>query len=77
MKIYTTKTSEQIAHNTGLSKATVDRIYARVIERGFDYNSSPKIIDDFVKDKPRSGRPRKQDLAKDTIISKVQHDRFG
>jgi hypothetical protein len=51
MKIYTTKTSEQIAYDIGLSKATINRIYVYVIKRGFDYNSNPKIINDFVKDK--------------------------
>jgi transposase len=77
MKTYTQKTSEQIATLTGLSRTTVDRIYARAIERGFDQHASPIITDEFVKDKPRSGRPKKQDLAKDIVISKVQRDRFG
>jgi transposase len=76
MKIYTHKTSEQIAREIGISRATVDRIYARAIERGFDH-ANPILADEYVQDKPRSGRPRKSDLAKDIAISKVQRDRYG
>ena len=71
MKTYTQKTSKQIATLTGLSRTTIDRIYARAIKRGFDQHASPIITDEFVKDKPRSSRLKKQDSAKDIIISKV------
>jgi transposase len=76
MKIYTHKTSEQIAREVGISKATVNRIYAKAIERGFDH-ANPILADEYVQDGPRSGRPRTSDLAKDIAISKVQRDRYG
>ncbi|KAF3389661.1 hypothetical protein F1880_003499 [Penicillium rolfsii] len=47
MKIYTYKTSEQIAREIGISRATVDRIYARAIERGFDHYN-PILADEYV-----------------------------
>ena len=47
MKIYTYKTSEQIAREVGISKATVNRIYAKAIERGFDY-ANPILADEYV-----------------------------
>ena len=55
------KTTTEIVDKTGLSKRTVNQIYARAIERGFDPNHLPLIIkDEYLQDAPRSGRPTKQ-----------------
>jgi hypothetical protein len=63
LRAFTTKISGEIARMTGLSVSTVNRIYARAIERGFNSNEDPLIHDRYVEDKPRSGRPIKQDTA--------------
>lgn len=45
---------------TGLSKSTVNSIYARAIERGFEPSLKPLILkDEYLEDAPRSGRPTK------------------
>lgn len=79
LKAHTAKSSAEIAILTGLSPATINRIYGRAIERGFDPHKRPLVIrDEFVQDSPRSGRPKKQDLQPlITMISKVHRDRYG
>jgi hypothetical protein len=55
------KTTTEIVDKTGLSKCTVNQIYARAIEHGFDPNYLPLIIkDEYLQDAPRSGQPTKQ-----------------
>jgi transposase len=77
LRAYTTKTTAEIAKIVDLSIATVNRIYARAIDRGFDPIHT-KITDEYVKDSPRSGRPTKQDPETvNTILSKVRLDRYG
>jgi transposase len=77
LRAYTTKTASEIAKIVDLSIATVNRIYARAIERGFDPIHT-KITDEYVQDSPRAGRPTKQDPETiNTILSKVRLDRFG
>ncbi|OKP00652.1 hypothetical protein PENSUB_7735 [Penicillium subrubescens] len=77
LRAYTTKTSSEIAKIVGLSIATVNHIYARAIERGFDPIHT-KITDEYVQDSPRTGRPTKQDPETvNTILSKVRLDRYG
>ena len=54
------KTTAQIAAITGISARTIDSIFARAIQRGFDPNQLPlEFHDRFLPDAPRSGRPRK------------------
>ncbi|KAF3398135.1 hypothetical protein F1880_006348 [Penicillium rolfsii] len=77
LRAYTTKTSKEIAKIVDLSVSTVNRIYARAIERGFDPTHT-KIIDKYVEDSPRASRPSKQDPKTiNHILSKVRLDRFG
>jgi len=72
-------TYEQIEQQTGISRRTVLRIYAKAIERGFDPKAEPPIIRDIhVQDAPRSGRPSKQTEAKkEEILNKIQLDCYG
>jgi transposase len=67
------KTTAKLVKKLGLLKSTINSIYARVIERGFDPNYQPlKIRDKILKDSPRPSRPKKQiDEVKEAIISKV------
>ena len=62
-----------------LLTSTINRIYAKAIERGFDPNIRPMIIkDEWVEDAPRSGRPRKHTLENtEKVIAKVCKDRYG
>lgn len=77
LRAYTTKTSSEIACLTGLSISSVNRIYARAIERGFNPHEDPLIHDRYVEDQPRSGRPIKQDAStQELVISKVRFDRY-
>lgn len=77
LKAYTDKSSLQIAAITGLSVSTINRIYAKAIERGFEPNHTV-IEDKYVADAPRSGRPTKQDsVTADTLLSKVRGDGYS
>ena len=73
------KTTAQVVAITGLQKRTVDRIYARACERGFDPNAVPLTIkNEWLEDSPRSGRPLKQTTqSKELIVTQVRRDRFG
>jgi hypothetical protein len=54
------KTTAEVEGITGLSKRTINSIYASAIERGFDPNIVPLAIkDEHLRDAPRSGRPTK------------------
>jgi transposase len=73
------RSTNEVSEKTGLSKRTINDIYARAIQRGFDPNLLPLIIkDEYLKDAPRSGRPAKQseDL-KNVIDTKVCGNRHG
>jgi hypothetical protein len=73
------KTTAQVVSITSLSKRTVDSIYARAIQRGFDPNAVPLVIkDEYLQDAPRSGRPSKQtEPVNEAITQKVRRDRCG
>ncbi|OKP14389.1 hypothetical protein PENSUB_14168 [Penicillium subrubescens] len=77
LKSYTTKWCTEITILTELSVPSVNRIYAKAIKRGFDPHRT--VVDnEFVEDKPRSGKPTKQDPSTiDIILSKVRLDRYG
>ena len=73
------KTTSQITSITGLSKRTINDIFARAVQRGFDPNSVPlDIRSEHVEDARRTGRPTKQtEDIKTIIIDKVRRDRYG
>lgn len=73
------KTTAQIQAITGLSKSSINDIYARAIQRGFDPNLTPLALKDkYLSDAPRSGRPTKQTTGvKEVLIQKVGRDRYG
>jgi transposase len=75
----TGKTTNEVADLTGLQPRTINRIYGRAIERGFDPNQRPLAIrDDYLVDASRSGRPKKQTPeTQDKILAKVRFDRYG
>ncbi|KAJ5111838.1 hypothetical protein NUU61_001468 [Penicillium alfredii] len=76
----TGKTTREIEDLTKLPKRTINDIYARAIQRGFDPNERPLILpDDILADAPRSGRrPTKQSTeSQDKTLAKVRFDRYG
>jgi transposase len=78
LKTYTTKTSTEIAAICNLSKSSVDRIYGRACQRGYDPNLTPVVVkDSYLEDAPRSGRPSKQDQIKEPVLDKIRRDRYG
>jgi transposase len=73
------KTSLEVSGITGVSVRQVNRIYARAIERGFDPNARPLLLQNaWLEDAPRSGRPSKQsDAVIQTTLEKVRRDRYA
>lgn len=73
------KTTPEVAEATGLPLRTVNHIYARAIQRGFDPNHRPIVIkDEYLRDAPRSGRPSRQSTeAVQNTVSLVRVDRYG
>lgn len=73
------RTTLNIAERTTLNPRTIDRIYARAIDAGFDPAAKPlTICDAYLADKPRSGRPTKQDEeTKIEVVRLVRVDRYG
>lgn len=73
------KSTKDIADLTRIPERTINSIYARAIERGFDPNVLPLVLKDtHLEDAPRTGRPKKQtqDLIT-TVEAKVRQDRYG
>ena len=51
-------TTGEISEKTGISRRTINRIYAKAIQRGFDATPSPLLLEDeWLEDAPRSGCP--------------------
>ncbi|KAJ5211837.1 uncharacterized protein N7498_003483 [Penicillium cinerascens] len=68
-----------ISAMTGIPTRTINTIWDRAIERGFNPRQQPLIVTDaYVADAPRSGRPKKQtpELVA-TVLAKVRRDRYG
>ncbi|KAJ5188429.1 hypothetical protein N7491_004754 [Penicillium cf. griseofulvum] len=54
--------TDTISESSGLSKRTINRIYERALEKGFEPGAPWNVTEDMVADAPRSGRPKKQSL---------------
>ncbi len=70
------KSTAEVVAITGPPKGTVNGIYARAIERGFNPNLKPLVIEDeFFEDAFRSGRPSMQtETVKEALIQKVRRE---
>jgi transposase len=70
------KTSTEIAEKLGIPVRTINSIYARAIEKGFESNHlqfTPK--DKWLKDAPRSGKSTKQTKeTKAAVIEQIRTD---
>lgn len=73
------KETSEIAEITGLQARTITNIFNRACDAGFDPTARPLILkDDWLRDKPRSGRPTKQVAeTQEKLQSLVRHDRYG
>ncbi|KAF2810446.1 uncharacterized protein BDZ99DRAFT_387462, partial [Mytilinidion resinicola] len=52
--------SDQITAITGMSERTIRDVWKRAIDRGWNPQQSLKVLDIYVQDAPRSGRPTVQ-----------------
>jgi len=74
----TGKPNDEITGLTGISKRTINSIFARAIERGFDPCQRPlKLLNKYLEDSHRSGRPSKQDEVAQKVVNSVRTDRYG
>jgi transposase len=68
----------KITSITGIETRTLNKLYQKAISRGLDICEDAKLLDIYVQDTARSGRPKKQtDTIKEKVLSKVQTDRYG
>jgi len=71
------KSTTQISEITGISPRTIDAIYGRACQRGFEPNARLiKLLPEYLEDAPRAGRPRKQEAVTEATIEKVRRDRY-
>ena len=72
------KIKAQISELTGVKPRTVDCVYSRAIQAGFEPNVLPlKILKQHVQDAPRSGRHIQQTAeAIQQIVDHVRRDRY-
>lgn len=73
------KTNAEIEAITDLKQMTINSIYARVIEHGFDLNAWPLVIhNEYVQDAPCCGWSLKQVLKViESIKSKVHINQYS
>ncbi|KAK4127523.1 hypothetical protein N657DRAFT_533308, partial [Parathielavia appendiculata] len=78
LKLIVQLDNKDIEAITGLKARTINSIADRALERGFDPKGCPPVIlDEHVRDAPKTGRPSKQSEDKDTVLKKVRKSRFG
>ncbi|KAK1909714.1 hypothetical protein P3342_007886 [Pyrenophora teres f. teres] len=65
------KSTTQISEITGISPRTIDAIYGKACQRGFEPNARLiKLLLEYLEDAPRAGRPRKQEAVTEATIEK-------
>ncbi|OAX82899.1 hypothetical protein ACJ72_02741 [Emergomyces africanus] len=77
LKSFGGKSTKEISEFTNLPAQTINRIYKSAQERGFNPNLPNLVIcDDWLKDAPRSGRPRKQPMVQEDGLAKAHCDQY-
>ncbi|ENI02390.1 hypothetical protein COCC4DRAFT_63318 [Bipolaris maydis ATCC 48331] len=72
------KSTNQISQITGISPRTINSIYSRACQQGFDPNSPTiKLLPIYLEDTPRVSRPRKQEDIHKATLKKVHRDRYS
>ncbi|KAA8621897.1 HTH-Tnp-Tc3-2 multi-domain protein [Pyrenophora tritici-repentis] len=70
------RSTSQISEILGISPRTIDSIYSRACQRGFEPNGPTlKILPEYLEDAPRSGRPRKQEAIHEATVEKSLRSR--
>ena len=68
----------EIESITGIQPRTLNSIHRKAITRGLNPDESKKILDHYIEDGQRSGRPTKQTEEVVTeVLSKVRGDRYA
>jgi hypothetical protein len=71
------KPNHEITGLTGVEKRTINSIYARAIERGFNPGLRPlQLEDEHLEDAHRPGRPSKQSTVSQQVVDTVRTDRY-
>ena len=71
------KPNHKITGLTRVEKRTINSIYARAIERGFDPGLRPLQLEDkHLEDAHRPGRPSKQSTVSQQVVDTVRTDRY-
>ncbi|KAJ4992788.1 hypothetical protein SVAN01_01834 [Stagonosporopsis vannaccii] len=71
------KSTSQISAITGISPRTIDAIYGRACQRGFEPNGQTmKLLPEYREDAPRTGRPRKQEAIRAAAFDEVRRDLY-
>ncbi|KAF2726441.1 hypothetical protein EJ04DRAFT_547615 [Polyplosphaeria fusca] len=73
----TGKSNDEITGLTGITKRTINSIFARAIERGFDSCQRPlRLKDEYLVDSSRSGRPSKQPEVLETVVNSSTRNQY-
>ena len=77
LKLYGVSNPE-IESITGIQPATLHALYKKALGRGLNPAESKRILDYYVEDSKRSGRPTKQITENiQDVILKVRRDRYS
>jgi transposase len=69
-------TTKHAAKVTGMSERTVLRVRQTAFQRGFEPEKNPRILEAYVTDAPRSGRPKAiTEAAEQKLLANVRADR--
>jgi hypothetical protein len=72
LSLLQTKTQvDEIVCRTGYTERSIYRIQKKAIERGYDLSKDTKLFLSYVKDAPRSGRPKKVAPALEEEVIKI------
>lgn len=74
----TGKSSKGVSAISGILTRTVNSIYARAIEQGFESFERPmRLLDRHLEDTSRPVRPSKQTTVSQKVVDTVRTDRYG
>ena len=69
---------QDITRKTGVSQSSQSRIKKRAFKRGFRPEINPRILDSYVEDRPRTGRPKEITIkTEEALLKEVRADRAG
>ncbi|USP76944.1 hypothetical protein yc1106_04218 [Curvularia clavata] len=70
------KTTTQVSELTGIPPRTINAIYGRACERGYEPNARiVKLRLEYLEDAPRSGRTREQEVVQEEVLQRSSQSR--